>query len=288
MCCFVNAVPLPPAFWCAETEVHLSPGVVRTVEIEVLPLQPVSRHCCILLVSPQLGDFVYSLQASVSLPLPISGADLDDVAKALPQSLRTLPSTRTQAAPSSVLSLHYGDPSASLEEQLLLCAVNPQREQALMHRRKWNMTAAERNRRLLAGTMLQTKADLASSHLVETTAFASNKLSFAVSCDSTHFLFDEHVTLPLVEYGMASGVAPHHDVSLATALPATTTLPMVFLPQGPGRYPCNLMLWSVDDVRIIQLEVIVNSSPDCAEVLLHSPAGKRLIQNLPIVSDRGR
>ena len=276
---------LPKVFWCAESEVYLVPGEDYQLQIEVLPLQPVSRHCCVLLVSERLGEFVHDIHASVPMPLPLAGDDLEQAVQLVDRSFRISSQGMSSDVSDSCLTLCCGTQVDQLTESLFVSAVNPQRERAVAHRRTWDMTQVECNRRLLAGTLFKTHADMPADHLVETVAAASNKLTLALSCNSKHFVVDENVTLPLVEFDMSrSEGMSHRDMSLSSAQPASTVVPIAFLPDGPGRYPASLLLWSIDDVRLLRLEVLVNSSPPVANVILQSPAGKPCIQNIPVVS----
>ncbi|KFO28231.1 hypothetical protein H920_10342, partial [Fukomys damarensis] len=60
------------------------------------------------------------------------------------------------------------------------------------------------------------------------------------------------------------------------------SVPLQFLPLGPGRYPCKILLTSNYDVRIYNVEGVVNADQPEAAFQFETPAFEPLTQNIPI------
>ena len=61
-------------------------------------------------------------------------------------------------------------------------------------------------------------------------------------------------------------------------------VPLRFVPLGPGRYPCKILLTSKNDVRLYCIEGVVNEERPEARFDFETPAFEALTQNIPIVS----
>lgn len=69
------------------------------------------------------------------------------------------------------------------------------------------------------------------------------------------------------------------------ALDGSVSFPLQFAPIEPGRYPCKILLVSRYDVRVYDIEGIVNEEEPEAKLLFKTPAFEPLTQNIPIVSE---
>uniref|UniRef100_K7G7P3 CFA47 protein n=2 Tax=Pelodiscus sinensis TaxID=13735 RepID=K7G7P3_PELSI len=59
-------------------------------------------------------------------------------------------------------------------------------------------------------------------------------------------------------------------------------LPIKFIPQYPGRYPCQILLQSSYDIRVYLIECVVNTDSAEAELEFVTPAYQAVIQDIPI------
>ncbi|KAL8190387.1 UNVERIFIED_CONTAM: hypothetical protein K2H54_051960 [Gekko kuhli] len=64
---------------------------------------------------------------------------------------------------------------------------------------------------------------------------------------------------------------------------AAVELSIKFIPQYPGRYPCQILLQSKYDIRIYNIECVVNTDTVEAELEFVTPAYQAVIQDIPIV-----
>ena len=64
----------------------------------------------------------------------------------------------------------------------------------------------------------------------------------------------------------------------------TIPLPVTFQPQGPGHYPCQIILKSAHDVRVYQLECTVTPEGSALELEFTSPAHQSVTQDIPVVN----
>ncbi|CAE7861043.1 CFAP47, partial [Symbiodinium sp. KB8] len=59
-------------------------------------------------------------------------------------------------------------------------------------------------------------------------------------------------------------------------------LPVIFRPQEPGRYRCQVVMRSYKDMRVFNFEMVATSSGEVRALELSSPAGQKLTQEIPI------
>lgn len=61
-------------------------------------------------------------------------------------------------------------------------------------------------------------------------------------------------------------------------------LPVKFVPQHAGCYHCQIILKSSRDVRVYEIECVVNADRAEAQLEFVTPAYQAVVQNIPIVS----
>ncbi|KFP05884.1 hypothetical protein N300_03937, partial [Calypte anna] len=59
-------------------------------------------------------------------------------------------------------------------------------------------------------------------------------------------------------------------------------LPIKFTPQRPGFYHCQILLKSSSDVRLYEIECVVNTDYVEAELEFQTPAYQAVVQDIPI------
>ena len=57
------------AFSTTARSVHLEPNQTSTIEVRLLPFQVGKKQCSILFINEQIGEFIYTVEATVTLPL---------------------------------------------------------------------------------------------------------------------------------------------------------------------------------------------------------------------------
>ncbi|XP_054830748.1 cilia- and flagella-associated protein 47-like [Eublepharis macularius] len=75
-----------------------------------------------------------------------------------------------------------------------------------------------------------------------------------------------------------------NSCSAAETEDAAVELSIKFIPQYPGRYPCQILLQSKYDIRIYNIECVVNTDTVEAELEFVTPAYQAVIQDIPITN----
>ncbi|KAM6945797.1 cilia and flagella-associated protein 47-like [Aplochiton taeniatus] len=119
-------------FHCRVKSIFLPSGHLGSLELHYLPFQLAKRHCSVLLLSPQVGELVYLVKATATLPLP--------------SSLRAQPSPH-------VVQVRGPTPGKALEAVLRVPLVNEAWERALATWGRQRMSPEELRRRTLTHTL---------------------------------------------------------------------------------------------------------------------------------------
>lgn len=61
-------------------------------------------------------------------------------------------------------------------------------------------------------------------------------------------------------------------------------LPVKFLAEEPGHYPCEIVMRGADDVRVFKIECTVNPEGSTAELHFAAPVHQNVTQEIPLVS----
>ena len=61
-------------------------------------------------------------------------------------------------------------------------------------------------------------------------------------------------------------------------------VPIEFRAKSPGHYPCQVILRSMDDIRVYRIECTVNPEGSTAELMFSAPVHQSIMQEIPIVS----
>lgn len=61
-------------------------------------------------------------------------------------------------------------------------------------------------------------------------------------------------------------------------------IPVKFEPHGAGHYPCQIILLSKYDIRVLKVECTVTATVAAADLEFHTPAYQSIKQEIPIVS----
>ena len=260
---------LPDAFFTSTNALFVEPGSSASLVVTFLPLHFANRQCYILFSSPPVGEFIYSVEASVALPLP-------SVLPSVGTTATVLSSGRTaDVAAAKEMTVRWQ--TAVGEEnrhQLEIPMTNSIREAAIVQLAQLRMSTKEVRRRQVTGTLdcgTLTQA-MAAMH-VATSASITNEATtttttFHVQASSEHFVVPKELTVPL-----AGNVF---------------RLPVVFSAEAPGHYSCRLVLWSPHDVRVLLVECLVNQGPAQALFEFTTPALMSVVQDVPIVRFRRR
>ena len=262
------------------------------IEVEVIPLQPVSRYCSIVLACPSVGDIVFEVYADVHMPLPLAGPSLDETASLIRAPRRVRPSADLQATSAhakDTLYLRCGGHERGFEEALHISSCNKARENAVALRQRWTLAPEERQRRAKLG-MLLAPGCADHGYFTQVDDLQANQLVFSVTTNSEDVTVPDTFGVPFWK-NTATSVAKHKhripDVSFGQVVPGTGQLPFSFLSKGAsGLYPFRIILWHPDDVRVLRVEVGVSLPPtlmgDCIDV--SAPTSTSVVRKIPVVS----
>ncbi|XP_077977423.1 cilia- and flagella-associated protein 47-like [Glandiceps talaboti] len=295
-------------FFCSQPSVYLSMNESATVEVEFLPFNTGHRQCSILLINEKIGEFLYSIEATATLP--VSGVL---PYRPSPNSVRI----SSAAAAGSGRGVYGGDDRViywrcdtnnTLQEELYIPIANKARENALVIAAQQRMSNKEIERRKITGTLSSSsvtaaiaKLEIAANGKVgESTKFKSPALLkkkdtecqvFDVDINSKFFTVPESVTIPPMDKlksttddVMECGSPTHKSQTGLVLDSGSVKLPIQFVPKGAGHYPCRVVLRAGNDIRVFQIECTVNPEGTAAEIEFTAPVHQSITQEIPIVN----
>ncbi|KAJ8253068.1 hypothetical protein GJAV_G00208760 [Gymnothorax javanicus] len=242
----------------------LSGGSSELLQIQYLPFHPGKKYCYVLLLNQQVGDMVYVVDGTAELPPP---SPL--ISKPSP-NLVHLNKPATGASRSRPSLCFRCDVSGSLRETVCVPLVNEAWEKALVVVAERGMSPLELERRRTTRTVGSStvRADVAATGLAHA---QTQVMEYSVEVSmSEHFKLPDAVTIPVgSEGGAVEGV----------------WVPVQFVPGAEGRYQCQVVLRSWQDVRVHVLEVIVHGRDPQALLEFTVPAHKSVTQDIPLNSE---
>nr|XP_039264663.1 cilia- and flagella-associated protein 47-like isoform X2 [Styela clava] len=293
--------PQLTAFFCKESHIYLETERPTVLKLEYLPFRTGKKYCSILFSSDTVGEFIYAIESNATLPLP-SPVPFNPNS---PQSVRI----SSAAAAERGKGLFGGnekivywkcETGTQLQETLLLPVTNEAKENALVIAAQQRMSDKEKERRLLTGTLnsgtvtaniaamgLYNVADFqprASTHPQSAPPLPLGTL-FSVEASSDCFDVSATITLPSP---MTFGPLPASEIKGSKYGPndrqddGAVPLKVKFKPRGPGHYPCDIILRSLDDIRVYRIECTVTPAGTMAHFEFRTPAHQTVTQNIPI------
>ncbi|XP_053397416.1 cilia- and flagella-associated protein 47-like isoform X4 [Mercenaria mercenaria] len=281
------------AFYSPVSSVYLDAYSSTTVEIHFLPFNVGERQCSVIFLNEEVGEFLYSIEAKSTMPLP-------DVVP----FVKTTHSVRisSAAAAGTGKGLFGGDERVvywkceagqELQEYLTVPFTNQAREKALLLASQQRMTDVEFTRRVATGTLhcsnvaAQTITKLSSD---PQTAIKKAKergprgQTYKVEVDSSHFKLPDKLFIP--PSGERSQSAPTgKNVYIASPnRHGKIEIPVKFYAEDPGHYPVEIILRGTDDVRVFRIECTVNPEGSTAEINFTSPVHQNVTQEIPLVN----
>ncbi|XP_078495986.1 cilia- and flagella-associated protein 47 isoform X1 [Ciona intestinalis] len=293
------------AFFCHECYISLETGKSKVLQLDFLPFSIGRKYCSVLFVDEDVGEFLYAVEATSSLPLPSS----------VPFNSASQHSVRISSAAAAERGkgLFGGDDriiywkcenNSTLQEKLMVPVTNEAKEKALRLAARQRMSKKEQERRILTGTLDSgsVTAAIAAMGLVDTEQYNDMRdslsqfhpasapprprgTSFNVEASSEWFQVQPSIIIPSP---MTFGPPPASEMKTSNAGPndrqndGTVPLEVRFSPKGPGHYPCDIILKSPGDVRVYRVECTVNPAGTTARFDFHTPAHQSVTQSIPI------
>ncbi|XP_028275748.1 cilia- and flagella-associated protein 47-like [Parambassis ranga] len=258
-------------FVSAVRSVSLKSGQADTLSIHYLPFYPRTKHCSVLLISPQVGDMVYMVKATSELPLPspLTARPSSNIVSIANNSDTSVcaPVLRLQCAVGQVC-----------EEVLHIPRINNLWERALATWGQQHMSASERRRRILTHTLHSStvRAATAAQKLFSQKAeLPSKEVEYSVEVSlPKYFTLPSSVKIPVEE-----------DSHLPWEDPADfgcVDVPLHFQADSVGQFTCEVLLRSWCDTRVYMLEALVTSQRESIYLNFSSPAHRSVTQHIPL------
>ncbi|XP_012585704.1 PREDICTED: calponin homology domain-containing protein 2 [Condylura cristata] len=276
-------------FFCSRSILNLGMKG-SSLELFFLPFGIHVRYCVIILSNKQIGELIYILEGSGTIPLPSSFLTMDSLT---PIDYHSSPEEGLNKA-DPVLYLQC-ELRQVLDVELRLPLTNEAKEKALAFAAQRQMSKIEYERRLITGTLESSSVRVAIALLGLTKIescmlFNISKLKKPKSVLYTvelslpeHFDFPKKIYIPQFpeiknKLNQPQGITPKN----ITVADDSIAVPLRFVPLSPGRYPCQILLTSRYDVRVYHIEGVVNEEHPEATFTFETPAFQALTQNITI------
>ncbi|XP_009702495.1 PREDICTED: uncharacterized protein LOC104164754, partial [Cariama cristata] len=261
------------------------------LDIHFLPFNLEKRYCTVILVNELIGEFVYLIEGTGDIPLPSGLLPMDS-----PNVLHVSSTLEGPSAVGSVLYLKCGL-GQILEENLRIPLINESRERALAIAAQQRMSTMEYERRKITGTLQSSSVRVATALLGLSSAERHALLKprkfppelkyvdYSVEVSAREFFeVPEKFSIPLLASSRVNSKVPStKDLSRQkTDRSDAAELPIKFIPRHPGCYHCQILLKSSCDVRVYEIECVVNEDHVEAEIEFLTPVYRTVIQDIPI------
>ncbi|XP_023779114.1 cilia- and flagella-associated protein 47 [Cyanistes caeruleus] len=278
-------------FFSPMEEVVLKAKGSAALDIHFLPFHQEKRYCTVILVNEKIGDFVYLIEGTGDLPLPSELPALDS-----PNVLCATNASEDASAVQPVLYLKCGL-GQTLEENLRIPLINESRERALALAAQQQMSALEYERRLMTGTLQSSTVRVATALLglsrVERHALLKPRkrpsemkyVDYSVELSMKHFFeVPKKFSIPVLASARVNldNSSDKCTASQKTGGIDTVEFPLKFTPKHAGCYHCQIILKSSCDIRVYEVECVVNADQADAQLEFLSPAYQMVTQEIPI------
>ena len=265
------------AFHCRANTIYLEAAETSTVDINFLPFQTGKRQCSLIFVNENIGEFVYAVEGHATLPKPFA------VSPKATQNLRITSAVATSHGSDENVVHWKCEVGQTLEEKLTVPVINKAQERALMIAAKNHLSELELDRRQKTGTLtVETLTRMAVNVLSSNPQAWSKNLdeesSFRIEVDSRYYRVPAAITIPNIPMKTQSGGKGSNKEDYID-------IPISFRAREPGKYPCQLILRSQDDVRIFKIECIVSPEGSQAEIEFSSHVHEPVTQDIPIINE---
>ncbi|XP_030333266.1 cilia- and flagella-associated protein 47 [Strigops habroptila] len=261
------------------------------LDIHFLPFNLEKRYCSVILANELIGEFIYLIEGTGDIPLPSGLLPMDS-----PNVLHVSSTLEGPSSAEPVLYLKCGLDQI-LEENLKVPLINESRERALAIAAQQQMSTIEYERRKITGTLQSSSVRVATALLglsrVERHALLKPRkfppelkyVDYSVEVSTQEFFeVPKKFSIPVLGSGRVNLKVPSaKDLSpQKTGGLDTIDLPIKFSPRYAGCYHCQILLKSSCDVRVYEIECVVNTDNAEAELEFLTPAYQAVIQDIPI------
>lgn len=275
------------AFYSPVASLYLEAHDSANIEIHFLPFNIGERQCSIIFLNETIGEFLYSIEANATLPLP---SEVPFVRT--PHSVRIT----SAAAAGTGRGLFGGDDRVvywkcesgqTLKESIHVPITNKAKERALLMAAQQRMSDKELHRRLVTGTINTCSVTAKTVTMLSTNAQKSitqaktkspQGYTYKVKWDSEFYKLPERIVVPPPLQRSSSAPVSNNGKD------SCVELPIQFTAKDPGHYPCQIELCAPDDVRVYKVECTVNPEGSTAELEFKAPVHQSVTQEIPIAN----
>ncbi|XP_012663036.2 cilia- and flagella-associated protein 47 [Otolemur garnettii] len=276
-------------FFSSSHNIYLETNETAILEMFFLPFNIHVRYCVIILSNKKIGELIYAVEGKGMIPLPSSFFPKETSSSSIDYS--TSPDEgRVYMYP--VLYLKC-DIRQILDVELKFPLTNEAKERALAFAAQQQMSDIEYERRLITGTLESSSvrvaiALLGLSKIESLMLFSMSKMKKPKSISyitevslPEHFDIPKKINIPQIQEPQ-SKLTKSQRIKPAKYSDGFVPVPLRFAPLTPGRYPCKILMTSKYDVRVYQIEGVVNEEHPEASFEFETPAFECLTQNIPM------
>ncbi|XP_055954756.1 cilia and flagella-associated protein 47 [Patella vulgata] len=273
---------------------YLEAGGSAEVQVDFLPFFTGDRQCSVIFLNDNIGEFLYSIEAKATLPLPSPLPFLPNQNTIRISSAAPYGNGRGLQGGEETVIYWKCDSGQPLKQTLLIPVTNMTKEKALILAAQQRMSELEIQRRSATGTLTSSSVAAKTVKLLSsgTSTLAKthktrkhNYNKYTVEVDSEYYKIPSSLSMP------SPLDARSHSAPTSTRIPqgikiedGIVELPVTFKAKTPGHYPAEIILRAVDDIRVYHIETTVNPDGSMAELELSIPVNQSLTQNIPIVN----
>ncbi|XP_070190234.1 cilia and flagella-associated protein 47-like isoform X3 [Littorina saxatilis] len=284
--------PKLSAFFSPMGTVYLKAKSKAEVEVDFLPFSVGERQCSVIFLNETIGEFLYSIEAKAALPLP-SPLPYAPSSNSVRISSAALPGAGEYGGDDNVVFWKC-EANQALKENLLIPVTNMAKERALILAAQQHMSDVELERRHLTGTLMSCSVTAKATKMLATDPDSVIKQAkgkgpggaiYILEYDSESYKMQELVTMPSPKEGRLHGTPSNTKIPEGVNLDdGMVEIPVEFKAKNPGHYPCQIILRSMDDIRVYRIECTVNPEGSTAELQFSAPVHQSIMQEIPIVN----
>ena len=259
-CAYSEAKDNLQLFNSVKSTVRLRSSESIVLDIKYVPIILAKRYCIVTLSCKDIGETIYTIQVTATLPRPL-----------FPFS--SLINARTLCSNDTKTLYLKTNAEELVKEELIIPSVNPSMEAALLELTKWRMSEAEYNRRKATGMLSYAALTMAIGQLELTNVPATYN-------DKTTVVTTTEYN---VEYDSTAEFSLPSSLQVSTDAKSSAVLPLEFRSEVPGQYECHITLHSKYDVRVYIIEATVLEKGRYATLEFNTRATEPITQQIPIV-----
>ncbi|KAH9504693.1 Cilia- and flagella-associated protein 47 [Bulinus truncatus] len=289
-----SQIPKLRAFYISSSSVYLEAHSTVEIEGSYLPFSVEDRQCSVIFINEQIGEFLYSIEATALQPLPSYLPYVPNKNSARISSAAAAGTGRGMFGGDDSVIYWKSEVGMTLKEVLQIPITNAARERALILASQQHMSDLEIQRRKITGTLSTCSVTAKTIKNLSNNPDAAVSIAkaigpvadvYRVEVDSENFKVPNILVMPnpldskencvnSISDGKAD-TAKHHDHAL---------LPIEFRARDAGHYSATVTLRSFDDIRVYRIECTVIKENNSAELDFSAPVHQVVNQEIPIVN----